>query len=88
MLCKQFSPHVRKSKIDLDSGFHAVDSGLQVLDSGFFFKWNLDSGFQSLMEFQILELYFLCIAESKARNSRFGKQNFPDSGISIPLHGE
>ena len=26
------SPHVRESKTVLDSGFHAVDSGLQVLD--------------------------------------------------------
>ena len=29
------SPHVRESRTVLDSGFHAVDSGLRVLDSGF-----------------------------------------------------
>ena len=33
-----FSPHVRESMTFLDSGFHAVDSGLQVLDSGFLFS--------------------------------------------------
>ena len=32
----------------LDSGFHAVDSGFQVLC-----RWNLDSGFQSLISFRI-----------------------------------
>ena len=30
------SPHVRKSKTVLDSGFHAVDSRFQVLDSSLF----------------------------------------------------
>ena len=33
-----FSPHVRESMTVLDSGFHAVDSGLQVLDFGFLFS--------------------------------------------------
>ena len=33
-----FSPHVRESMTVLDSGFHAVNSGLQVLDSGFLFS--------------------------------------------------
>ena len=41
-----FSPHVGRTKTDLDSGFHAVDSGFQVLDSSSC-KGNLDSGFQS-----------------------------------------
>ena len=30
------SPHVRESKIVLDSGFYNVDSGFQVLNSEFF----------------------------------------------------
>ena len=30
------SPHVRKPKTVLDSGFHAVDSEFQQLDSRFF----------------------------------------------------
>ena len=29
---RKTSPHVRESKTVLDSGFHAVDSGLQVVD--------------------------------------------------------
>ena len=36
------SAHVKVSKIVLYSGFHAVDSGLQVVDSSFC-RWNLDS---------------------------------------------
>ena len=36
-----YSPHVRGSK--MDSGFHSIDSGLQLLDS-----WLLDTRFQSL----------------------------------------
>ena len=30
---RRLSPHIRESKTILDSGFHAVDSGFQVLDS-------------------------------------------------------
>ena len=40
-----FSPHVRESRTVLDSGFHAVDSGSRVLDSGF--QKELDSIFFS-----------------------------------------
>ena len=46
------SPHLRGSKTVLDSRFHSVDSGFQVLDLGLC-QWNLDSGFQSLMGFRI-----------------------------------
>ena len=42
----------RESKTVLDSGFHTVDSRFQVLDSSLC-KWNLHSGFQSLMGFRI-----------------------------------
>ena len=38
------------TKTFLDSGFNAVDAGLQVLDSSLC-QWNLDSGFQSLVGF-------------------------------------
>ena len=38
------SPHIRESKTVLDSEFHAVDSGFQVLDSNLCQR-NLDSGF-------------------------------------------
>ena len=43
---------VNMVKTVLDSGFHAVDSGLQILDSSLC-EWNLDSGFQSLVGFRI-----------------------------------
>ena len=42
------TPRTRESKTVLDSGFHAVDFGFQLLNSGFC-KWNLNSGFQSLV---------------------------------------
>ena len=46
------SPRVRESRTLLDSGFHAVDSGFQVLDLGLC-QWNLDSGFQLLVGVRI-----------------------------------
>ena len=46
------SPHVREFKAVLDSGFHTLDSGFQVLGSSLF-QWNLDSGFQSLVGIRI-----------------------------------
>ena len=49
-------PHIRISKTVLDSGFQAVESGLQVLDSSLCQR-NLDSGFQSLVWSRNLELY-------------------------------
>ena len=45
------SPHVRKPKTVLDSGFHAVDSEFQQLDSRFFVSGL--SGLQSLEGFRI-----------------------------------
>ena len=42
------TPRIRESKTVLDSGFHAVDFGFQLLNSGIC-KWNLNSGFQSLV---------------------------------------
>ena len=36
----------------LDSKFHPVDSGFQVLDSSLR-QWKLDSGYLSLVDFQI-----------------------------------
>ena len=43
---------VRESNSVWDVGFHAMDSGLQVLDSSLC-QWTLDSGFQSLVVFRI-----------------------------------
>ena len=52
------SPYVRESKTVLDSGFQALDSSLC--------QWDLDSEFQYLVGFRILQLY-----------SAFHKQIFP-----------
>ena len=52
------SPYVRESKTVLDSGFQALDSSLC--------QWDLDSEFQYLVGFRILQLY-----------SGFHKQTFP-----------
>ena len=65
---------IRESRTVLDSGFHAVDSGFQLLDSSLC-QWNLDSGFHSLVGFRIPCLS--CIPDSKTQDSRFNKQTFP-----------
>ena len=44
--------HVREPKTVLDSGFHTVDSGIQVLNASLC-QWNLDSRFQLLVGFRI-----------------------------------
>ena len=44
--------YLRESKTVWDSGFNAVDSRFQALDSELC-QWNLDSGFQSLKGFRI-----------------------------------
>ena len=80
------SSHARKSKTVLDSGLHAVRSGFQVLDSSLC-QWNLDSGFQSLVGFQIPNSR---ISDSTSKFSRmpdYTSKNVPDSGTRIPLRG-
>ena len=64
------SSHARKSKTVLDSGLHAVRSGFQVLDSSLC-QWNLDSGFQSLVGFQI----------PNSRISDSTSKIFPNAGL-------
>ena len=59
------TPRIRESKTVLDSGFHAVHFGFQLLDSSFC-KWNLDSGFQSLVGSATREVGF---AQVLARES-------------------
>ena len=78
-------PHVRESKTFLDSGFHAVDSGFQLLDS---------RPFSEEIWFRIPTPVFRIprprIPDSRSKNfqdSGFQMQNFPDSGIRIPLAG-
>ena len=50
-LCRRLK-NSRESKTVLDSGFHVVDSRLQVLYFSIC-QWNLDSGLQSLVGFRI-----------------------------------
>ena len=50
-------PHASESSTVLDSGFEALNSIFQELDSSLC-RWNLDSGFQSLVGFRILSAVF------------------------------
>ena len=82
-----YSPCVRESKTDLDSGFHAVHSRFQVLDFSLCF-WNLDSnrylysGFLKLYP-GFLELYSGFQNQGDADSTN---KNFPHSGIRITLY--
>ena len=64
----------------MDSGFRAVDSGFQLLDSRSF---PVELGFRIPIVSGIPDSYS-CIPDSKPQDST-GK-NFQDSGIRIPLH--
>ena len=68
-----------ESKTVLDSEFHAVDFGFQVPHSSLGL-WNLDSGLQTLVGFQIPLAKFTRIPDPRTKN-------FPYSGIQSPLHG-
>ena len=81
--------HVRESNTVLDSGFHAMDSGFQVLDFSLC-KWNLNSRLQSLVGFRITWAVFRIpkprITDSTSKNlthSAFHEQQF--SRIGFPL---
>ena len=74
---KRQSPHVRQSKIVLDSGFYVTDSGLQVLDSSLR-QWNLDSQFQLLVGVRIL---WAVLRTPKPRIPDSACKFFPDSGF-------
>ena len=87
------SPQVMESKTVWNSGFHAVDSGFQILDSRFFVNgsWEMDSRLQSTVDSGFLELYSFFqnpgfpIPQTRILlDSGFHKQNFlgfrnPDS---------
>ena len=61
---------VRKCKMVLDSGFHAVDFRIPVQGSSFFL---LELGFR---------IPIVCgIPDSKTQNSVLHKRHFPDSGF-------
>ena len=75
------SPHIRESRTVLDAGIQATDSGSQVMDTGFFVSgtWILDSNRQWDPDF------WICIPNSKAQDSRFHENKFPDSKFRTPL---
>ena len=82
--------HVKESNTVLDSGFHAMYSGFQVLDFSLS-QWNLDSRLQSLVGFRITWVVFRIpkprIPDSRSKNfthSAFHEQQF--FGIRFPLH--
>ena len=74
------SPHVRESMTVLNSWFHTLDSGLEVLDS---------AGFLSLLGFKIPWAVFLIpkpmIPDSTEKNAGFCISLAKDSRIQIPF---
>ena len=69
---KAFRPMWENPRESWILDFTPLDSGFRILDSSLC-QWNLDSGFQSLVEFRIT---LSCILDSKAHNSGFHKQFF------------
>ena len=69
------SPHVRESKTDLDSGFHAVDSGFPGTG---FQSLSVEPGFW-IPTVSVIPDSLSCIPDSTSKR-------FLDSGIWIPLH--
>ena len=74
-------PHLSESKTS-DSGIHAMDSGCKLLDSSRC-QCNLDSGFRSLVGFQIplaifrIQAKFLDPMNRIFPDSTFHEQTFP-----------
>ena len=75
-----------ESKTLLDSGFHPVDSGFQLLDSRSI-SVELDSGFELLVGFRIPTPVFRIPKAKITKIPDFKCKNFSDSEIRIPLHG-
>ena len=69
--------NVRESKLVLDSRFHAMDSGFHALNSTLWW-WNLDSGLQSLVRFQIPKP---TIPDSTSKTSRIAESSSKTSRI-------
>ena len=75
------SPHLRESKIVLDSGFHAVDSGFQVLYSRFLVSGTWIPIVSGFPDFYAQDPWF---STPQFPDFGFHKQNFSDSEIWIP----
>ena len=71
------SPHVRESKTVLDSGFHAVDSGFQLLGSR---SYTVELGFQIPIVSGIPDSHS-CIPDPRPRILDSTSKNFQDSGF-------
>ena len=71
------SPHVRESKTVLDSGFHAVDSGFQLLGSR---SYRVELGFQIAIVSGIPDSHS-CIPDPRPRILDSTSKNFQDSGF-------
>ena len=63
----------RESKTVVDSGFHALDSGLRTPDS----RYGIPDSLSLELGFRILILIVSGISDSKAQDWRFLKQKFP-----------
>ena len=79
-MMRVFHLNVRESKIVSDSRFHAIDTRFHALNSSLCW-WDLDSGLQSLVRFQIPKSMILDSTGKIFRDSGFHGQNFSDSGI-------
>ena len=75
------APNVRESKTVLDSRFHAVDSGFQVLDIELFVRGTWIPDANRWWDPDSLSVI------PEAQDSVFHKQKFPDSAIRIPYEG-
>ena len=75
------SPHLRESKIVLDSGFHAVDSGFQVLYSRFLVSGTWIPIVSGIPDFYAQDPWF---STPQFPDFGFHKKNFSDSEIWIP----
>ena len=77
----------------LDSGFHSVDSGFQVLDLRFCLRGSCSPDSSRLRDSGFLELYSgfqnpgFPISQIKSPGLRIPQQKFPGSGIQIPVCG-
>ena len=75
-----FHLNVRESKIVSDSRFHAIDFRFHALNSSLCW-WDLDSGLQSLVRFQIPKSMILDSTGKFFPDSGIHEQKFPDSGF-------
>lgn len=68
-----------------------VDSTPYIPDSSYWIpglcQWNMDSGFQTLVEFRIPKPKISDFISKSFQDTNSTRKNVPDSGIRIPLYG-